>query len=197
MCQQAHWSEYLSRFNLIRKLEPNLMHSLDDGMSIIKRGMATMPASIHRITDWYSLPSNWHHPSKLLPYQSQSSMDLSSWILKGCILTFSINSERIPFPQNTLTISQNHGPWTPMVYYRTMDASMFQILETSNSMFFNTHTTTPLQDISVRQRHSTKSTCTTIGLDFLTMSKTTENRVPLVPMQNLCAINLTDFSSNF
>src|SRR5882724_9470321 len=95
--------------------EPNPTHSLDDGMStILKRGIATMPT--HRTTAWYSLPSNWHCPSKLLPYHPQSSVDLSSWMLKGSILTSGINSERILFPQNTLTFSQNHGPWTPMVY---------------------------------------------------------------------------------
>src|SRR5882724_10568322 len=162
--------------------EPNPTHSLDDGTSILKRGIATMPASIHRITNQYSLPSNWHHPSELLPYQPQSSVDLSSWILKDSILTSSINSERIPFLQNTLTISWNHGPWTLTVYYRTLDASMFWIPEISDSMFFNTHMTTPLQAISVRQRHSTTSICTTIGLDFLPMSKTTANCVPLVPV---------------
>src|SRR5882724_13581576 len=158
------------------------MHSLDNGMSILKREIATMPVSIHRTTAWYSLMSNWHHPSELLPYQSQSSMDLSSWILKASIPTSGITSERIPYPQNTLTISQNHGPWTLTVYYRTLDASMFQIPEISDSMFFNTHMTTPLQAISVRQRHSTTSICTTIGLDFLPMSKTTANCVPLVPV---------------
>src|SRR5882724_5144449 len=104
--------------------EPNPTHSLDDGTSILKRGIATMPASIHRITDQYSLPSNWHHPSELLPYQSQPSVNLSSWTLKGSIPTFSINSERIPSPQNPSTISQNHGPWTMMVYYGNMDVSM-------------------------------------------------------------------------
>ena len=35
-----------------------------------------MPVSIHRTIARYSLPSNWHRPSELLPYQSQSSMDL-------------------------------------------------------------------------------------------------------------------------
>jgi len=119
-------------------------------MSILKRGIATMPASIHRITDWYSLPSNWHCPFKLLPYQSQPSMDLLSWMLKGSILSFSLNSEKIPFLQNTLTISQTHGPLTQMAYYGTLDASMFQILAISDSMFSSTHMTTPLQDISVR-----------------------------------------------
>src|SRR5882724_2279870 len=86
--------------------EPNPMHSLDDGMSTLKRGIATMPVLIHRTTARYSLPSNWHHPSKLPPYQSQSSMDLSSWMLKGSIPTSNLNSEMIPFPQNTSTISQ-------------------------------------------------------------------------------------------
>src|SRR5882724_1010241 len=105
-------------------------------------------------------------------------MDLSSWMLKGSILTSGINSERIPFQQNTLTISQNHGPWTPMVYYRTLDASMFWIPEISNSMFFSTHTITLLQDISVRQRHSTKSACTTIGLDFLPISMDFIEKLP-------------------
>ena len=70
---------------------------------------------------------------------------------------------------------------------------MFQIPETSNSMFSNTHMITPLQDISVRWRHSTKSTCITIDPHFLLISKTTASHVPLVPMPNLCTINLMDF----
>src|SRR5882724_7280455 len=102
------------------------MNSLDNGTSILNRGIATMPASIHRTTTQYSLPSNWHCPSELLHYQSQSSMDLSSWMLKGSIPTSGLNSERIPFPQNTSTISQTlSGPSIPMVYYTTSDTSMF------------------------------------------------------------------------
>src|SRR5882724_5420752 len=98
------------------------MHSLDDGTSILKRGIATMPVLTHRTTTRYSLLSNWHHPSELLPYQSQSSVDLSSWMLKGSILTSSLNSKRIPFPQNTSTISQIPSePSIPMVYYATLD----------------------------------------------------------------------------
>src|SRR5882672_3484028 len=106
--------------------EPNLMHSLDDGTSILKRGIATMPVLIHRTSTQYSLPSNWHNPSELLPYQSQSFVDLTSWMLKGSILTSSLNSEMIPFLQNTSTISQApSGPFIPVVYYATSDASMF------------------------------------------------------------------------
>src|SRR5882724_8710060 len=102
------------------------MHSLDNGMSILKMGIVTMPVSIHRTTAQYSLPSNCHHPFKLAPYQSQPSVDLSSWMLKGSILTSGLNSKRIPSLQNTLTISQTHsGPSILMVYSTTSDASMF------------------------------------------------------------------------
>src|SRR5882724_9483408 len=157
-----------------------------------------MPVSIHRTIAQYSLPSNWHRPSKLQPYQSQSSVDLSSWMLKGFILTSDLNSEMIPFPQNTSTTSQTpSGLSIPMVYYATSDASLFQTPAISEYVFFSTLTTTPLQVISVRRKPDIKSICNTIGPDFQSMSKTTANRAPLVPKPNLCATNPTDFSSNF
>jgi len=103
---------------------PNPTHSLDDGTSILKRGIATIPVSIHRTTAWYSLPSNWHRPSELLPYQSQPFMDLSSWMLKGSIPTFGLKLERIPLPKNTSKTSQTPvGPSTQMVYYATSEVS--------------------------------------------------------------------------
>src|SRR5882724_9422777 len=174
------------------------MHSLDDGTSTLKRGIVTMPVLIHRTTAQYSLPNNWHRPSELLPYQSQSSMDLSPWMLKGPIPTSGLNSKRIPFPQNTSTISQTpSGPSILMVYYATSDASMFQTLAISNYMFSSTRTTIPLEVISVRWRPFIKSTCNTIGLDFQSISRTTANHAPIVPMPNLCTINPTDISSNF
>src|SRR5882672_850025 len=40
--------------------EPNPTHLLDDGTSILKRGIATMPVSARRISARYSLPS--YHP---------------------------------------------------------------------------------------------------------------------------------------
>src|SRR5882672_6886194 len=167
-----------SSASIPENLEPNPTHSLDDGTSILKRGIATMPVSTHRTSTWYSLPSNWHHPSELLPYLSQSFVDLSSWMLKGSILTFGLNSEMILFPQNTSTINLTpSGPSIPMVYYATSDAFTFRILAISDSVFFSTRMTTPFQVISVRQRLFTKSACTTIGLD-LSMSKTTASHVP-------------------
>src|SRR5882724_3817113 len=127
------------------------MHSLDNGTSILKRGIATMPVLIHRTTTWYSFPRNWNHPSELPPYQSQSSVDLSSWMLKGSIPTSNLNLERIPFLQNTSTISQTpSGPSILMVYYATSVTSMFPTLAISNYVFSSTHTTILLQVISVR-----------------------------------------------
>src|SRR5882724_2000219 len=157
-----------------------------------------MPVSTHRTIAQYSLLSNWHRPSKLQPYQSQSSMDLSSWMLTGSIPTSNLNSEVIPFPQNTSTTSQTpSGPSITMVYYATSDASMFRILEISDYVFFSTCTTIPLQVIPVRRRPFINSVCNTIGPDFQSTSRTTANRAPLVPMPNLCTTNPTDFSSNF
>src|SRR5882724_5119720 len=145
------------------------MHLLDNGTSILKRGIATMPVSIHRTIAWYSLPSNWHHPSELPPSQTQSSVDLSSWMLKGSIMTSGLNSKMIPFLQDTSTISQiPSGPSILMVYYTTSDTSI------------------PLQVILLRQRPFIKSECNTFGLDFQYMSRTTANHVPSVPAPN-CA----------
>src|SRR5882724_11154262 len=184
--------------SVLENSEPNLTHSLDNGTSILKRGIATMPVSIHRTTTWYSLLSNWHRPSELLPYQSQPFVDLSSWMLKGSILTFGLNFKRIPLPKNTSITSQTPvGPLTQMVYYATSDASMSRTLAIFDYMFFNIHMIIPLQVISVRRRHFTKSECTITGPDFLFMSKTTASHVSPVPVPNPCATNLTDFSSNF
>src|SRR5882724_10832531 len=102
--------------SVLESSEPNPTHSLDDGTSTLKRGIVTMPVLIHRTSAQYSLPSNWHHPSELLPYQSQSSMDLSLWMLKSFIATSDLNFERILSQQNTSINRQTHGPSTLMVY---------------------------------------------------------------------------------
>src|SRR5882724_6004085 len=60
-------------------------------------------------------------------------------------------------------------------------------------MFSNIHMITPLQDILVKQSHSTKSGNITTGQNFLFMSRTTADCVLSVPMPNLCTTNLTDF----
>src|SRR5882724_1220222 len=136
--------------SVLESLEPNLTHSLDDGTSTLKRGIVTMPVLIHRTSTQYSLPINWHRPSELLPYQSQSFMGPSLWMLKSFIPTSDLNFERILFQQNTSINSQTRGPSTLMVYKGTPDESTFQIPEVFDSVFSNIHMTIPLQDISVR-----------------------------------------------
>src|SRR5882724_6966297 len=187
-----------SSVSILENSAPKLTHSLDNGMSILKRGIATMPVSIHRTISRSSLKSNWHRPSELLPYQSQPSVDLSSWMLKGSIPTFGLNSERIPLLKNTLITSQNPvGPSIQMVYFANSDASMSRTLAISDYVSFNIHMIIPLQVVSVRQRHFIKSECTITGPDFPFMSKTTASHVSPVPVPNLCTTNLMDFSSNF
>src|SRR5882724_8555568 len=108
------------------------------------------------------------------------------------------NSERIPFPSNTSALSQTQtGPSTPMVYFATLVRFMSQTLRVFSLMFFNIHMMTPLQDILVRQRHSTKSSNIITGQDFPFISRTTADYVLSVPTPNLCTTNLMDFSSNF
>src|SRR5882724_7597919 len=46
---------------------PNLMHLLDDGMSILKREVATIPVLTHRTFVQCSHLNNWHCPSELPP----------------------------------------------------------------------------------------------------------------------------------
>ena len=60
-----------------------------------------MPLLTHRTFAQYSLLSNWHRPFELLPYLSQSYTDPLSWILKGSMLTSSLNYETTWYLQNT------------------------------------------------------------------------------------------------
>jgi len=92
MCQPSTLSQYLSGFNLV-------IHS-------ILENMETKPDTLTRWWDIYLRegnsnyasvnPQNYHlvftseqlaSSSELPPYQSQSSVDLSSWMLKGSIPT--------------------------------------------------------------------------------------------------------------
>src|SRR5882724_5276430 len=114
------------------------MHLLDNGMSILKRGIATMPVSTHRTFTPCSHLNNWYCPSKLPPKQSQSFEDLSLLMLKDSMPTSKPNSERILFPQNTSAFSQTQtGPSTLMVYFATLVRSMSQTPRTFSFVFSN------------------------------------------------------------
>ena len=134
-------------------------------MSILKRGIATMPLPTCRTFAQYSLPSNWHHPVELLPYPSQSYVDPLSWILKGSISTSSLNNEMTQYQRNTLIPEPTQdGPLVPTVCSDIPDAYMSRILAYAFG-FFNTHTIIPLQDIMVSPRPFTRFASITTGLD--------------------------------
>src|SRR6266481_10008801 len=166
-------------------------------MSILKRGIVTMPLPTHRTFTRYLLQSNWHRPFELLPYPSQSYMDLLSWILKGSMLTSSLQYKTTQYLWNTLMpeLTQD-GPLVPMGCSDIPDAYMSQIPAYA-FVFFSNHTITHLQDIMVSPRPFTRFTSITTGLDSQPMSKTTANHAPPVPVPNLCTTDHTGFSSSF
>src|SRR5882724_10961725 len=147
------------------------MHLQDDGTSILKRGVATMPLLNHRITARFSLPSNWHHPSELHPYLSQSSAVLSLWMSTCFIPTFILNSEKTQPRQNTSIICGPIGLSILMVNYDISAISMSLTSIIFDYVFSKTCMTTHLQDISVRQRHYTRSNYTITGPAFPFTSK--------------------------
>jgi len=163
-----------------------------------KRGIATMPVSNPQTIAQYSLQATGIVPLSYHPINPSPPWISHHGCWKAPFPKSNLNSEMIPFPHNTSTISQTpSGPSILMVYYTTSDTSMFQTPAIWTMCFFSTRMTTPLQVISVRRRPYIKSICNTIGLDFQSMSRTTANRAPLVPAPNLCATNPMDFSSNF
>jgi len=87
-----------------------------------------------------------------------SSMDISSWMLKGSILTSSLQLWEDPFPQNNLN-NQSDPKWTldPNGLLCHLDASISELWQSPNTCSQSTCTTIPLQVISVRQNPSSSS----------------------------------------
>ena len=122
----------------------------------------------------------------------------SSWMKNDSFPTSSLTSETTRSPQHASTISQTpSGLSLPTVYSVIPTEYMSLIMAIFNSVFCNSRTTIPLQVISVRPRLYIQSACNMPGPDFRTLSRTTANRAPLVPTQNLCATVHMDSSNSF
>jgi len=135
-------------------------------MSILKRGIATMPLSTCRIISQYSRSSSWHHPSELLTSLSQPYEDPSSWTLNDSTPTSSPTYETTQFPPNTSIPSQTeHGPEPQTVYFGMQDTYMSLTRETFDYVFSSTCTIIPLQAITARRRHCTRSEDSITGPD--------------------------------
>jgi len=138
-----------------------------------------------------------HHPFELLPYQSQSSMDLSSWMLKGSILTFSLNSERIPFQAEHLNIQSE--PWTLDPDGLLRNSRCIYVLDSRNLQLCvspvshnhllagNFSQTKPLHQVHM---HYYWPGLPSYVKDYC-------RSCTICSMPNLCATNLMDFSNNF
>ena len=124
--------------------------------------------------------------------------DPSSWMKNDSFPTSSLISETTRSPQHASTIGQTPSGLSLLTVYSTIPIEYtFLIMAIFNSVFCNTRTTIPLQVISVRPRHYIQSACNMPGPDFRTSSKTTANRAPPVPAQNLCATDHMDSSNSF
>jgi len=143
-----------------------------------------MPVSTHRTFTWFSTSEQLHCPFELLPYQSQSSMDLS-WMLKGSIPTSGFNSKMKSSSAEHLN-NQSDPQWALDPDRWTLPPQMHlcsKLWAISDSMFSRTHMATPLQDIPSDEDTSPSLVCTTTGLDFHSMSRTTASCEPSVPAQ--------------
>src|SRR5882724_12542602 len=95
-------------------------------------------------------------------------------MLSDSMPTSKLNSERIPYPPNTLVYSQTRtGPSTPMVYFVTWVGFMSQALITFSFIFSNIHMITPLQDYC-RSSVPKPNPCTTNLMDFSSNSQSQE-----------------------
>ena len=113
-------------------------------------------------------------------------------------LTSSLTSETTQSLQHTSIINlPPSGLSLPMVYSAIPIKYTFLIMAIFDSVFCNTRMTILLQVILVRPRHYMQSACNMPGPDFRTLSKTTANRAPPVPVQNQCATDHTDSSNSF
>ena len=183
----AFWpSTSLFTFGLASSV-PSLMHWLDDGTSILKRGIVTMPLPIHRTIGPYLRPNSWCRPFELLPSSSQPYEDLLSWIQNDSIPTSIPIYETTQFPLSTLIPNQTeHGPKPQMVYFGIQDAYMSQTQAIFDYVCSNTRTIIPLQAIVAKQRHFMQSEGNTTGLDLKPLSNNIARCAPPVHTTNLC-----------
>jgi len=195
-----HWSEYLSGFNLVTisiwktRTKPNTLTRRWD--IYLKRVILTMPVSIHRtyclvFTRATGIVPLSYYP--IIPVLHGSS----SWMLKGSILTYSLNSKRIPISAEHLDkpVRPQSGPRSqqfttpPRIIYVQTPA-----ISTTCSPVLNDQSCRSFSQMKTLHQVRMQNT---IGLDFQSTSRTTANCAPLVPMPNLCATKPYGLLSNF
>jgi len=189
MCQQARWSEYLSGFNLIIHFRPGKLRTKPDTLTrwwdiYLKRGIVTMPVSIHRTTTSIHFWATGIVPPSYYPINPSPL-----WISHhGCW--------KAPFQHLVSTPRWSHFHRTPWQSVRPsvdpwsqwftsppqthLCSKLWQSLTMCSPVLAQP---SPCRTFQSKQRLFIKSACNTIGPDFQSMSRTTENCAPLFPHQ--------------
>jgi len=161
MHQQAWWSEYLLDFNLVIWFRPGKFGTKPDALTrqwdiYLKEGIVTMPVSTHR-----TFIHVYNQTTGIIPRSSHPSNPSPSRIsimdAKRLHTDIQTQLQEDPISTNTSAFSQTQlDPWP---WWSTSPLWSDLCPEHQEPL------DSPWQDISVRQRHSTKSSNTTTGQD--------------------------------
>ena len=145
-------SSTLSSGSVLVILALNWMFSLDDGTSILKRGILATPQSTLTTSSPSSLKNNLQSLYKPLSFFFLLSVQLQSWIWTPYIKTSSWLSLVTQLLQNT-SPQMAGGLWTQMVYSFSTTEFMYHLLATSTHTFSSIIMITFLLDILVKTKH--------------------------------------------
>ena len=145
-------SSTLSSDSALVILALNQMFSLDNGTSILKRGILAMPQSTLTTSSPSSLKNNLQSPYELQSFFSLPSAQLQSWIWTPYIKT---SYRLFPVTQSLQNISPQMagGLRTQTVYSSLTTEFMYHLLVTSTHMFSSTIMITSSLDILVKTKH--------------------------------------------
>jgi len=172
------------------------MLSLDDGTSILKRGILATPQSTLTTSSPSSLKNNLQSLYELWSFFSLPSVQLQSWIWTPYIKTsyqlFLVTQSL----QNTPP-QMAGGLRTQMVYSSSTTEFMYHLLVISAHAFSSTIMITFLLDILVKTKHWNYSTADIPGPASIPMYNNFASPVSLVCDPSHNVTSHTDLSNNF
>ena len=145
-------SSILSSGSTLVVLVQNWILSLDNGISILKRGILAMPQSTLTTSSPSLLKNNLQPPYKLQSFFSLPSTQLQLWIWTPYIKTSYWLSPVTQLLQNT-SLQMASGLRTQTVYSSLTTEFMYHLLITSIHMFSSIIMITFLPDILVKTKH--------------------------------------------
>jgi len=200
---QAHWSKYVSGFNLIICFHPGKLGTKPDTltrwwMSILKRGIETMPVSITELPPVFTSKTTGIVPLSYYPINPSPPWISHHGCWKGPIPTSGLNSKRSHFLR---TPQQSVRPQVdPQSWWFTMPLQM----HLCSKLWQSPTTCSPVlaQPSPCRSFWSDKDPPSSLYAILLVRTSSLHQGLlqivhHLFPAPNLCATNPRDFSSNF